>query len=84
MMSDGIQHLLLAILARAVRDIRHTDPRIQAEARQWLLDDPLCAEICEILGYSLPVLHQTVGLHRPKAQGSAVKARVAHSNGFTH
>jgi hypothetical protein len=60
MTSDGIQHLLLAILARAVRDTHHVNPRIQAEARQWLLDDPLCAEICELLGYSLPALHQAM------------------------
>jgi hypothetical protein len=66
MTSDGIQHLLLAILARAVRDARHENPRIQAEARQWLMNDPLCAEICELLGYSLPALHQAMEQRAPQ------------------
>jgi hypothetical protein len=66
MMSDRTQHLLLAILARAVRDVRDAHPRIREEARRWLLDDPLCAEICEILGYNLPALHRAAGLRSPQ------------------
>ena len=66
MMSDGIQHLLLAILGRAIHDLRHANPLIQADARQWLLDDPLCEEICEILGYNLLTLHRAVGLPSPQ------------------
>lgn len=67
MTSDGTQRLLLAILARAVHDVRHTDPRIQTEARQWILNDPLCAEICEILGYDVAALHQAVGLQSSRS-----------------
>ena len=62
MMSDGTQHLLLAILARAVKDLRDADPSIREEARYWLVEDALCAEICESLGYSLSALHRTIGL----------------------
>ncbi len=65
MIPDGIQHLFLAILARAVRDLRNADPCIQAEARRWLVEDALCAEICESLGYSLSTLHRTIGLLSP-------------------
>jgi hypothetical protein len=65
MMSDGTQRLLLAILARAVRDLRNADASIQAEARQWLLEDPLCSEICEVLGMSLSALYRTAGLPLP-------------------
>jgi hypothetical protein len=67
MTSDGIPHLLIAILTRAIRDLRHKDPQIQAAARQWLSDDPLCAEICEILGYTLPALHRAMGLASPQS-----------------
>ena len=62
MFSDGTQHLLVAILTRAVRDLKSTDRRIQAEAKQWLIKDPLCVEICEMLGVNVSWLHQTVGL----------------------
>lgn len=62
MTSDGTQHLLLAILARAIRDLYHGDPRVRAEAQHWLVGDPLCVEICEYLGYSLSVLHHKMGL----------------------
>lgn len=62
MTSDGTQHLLLAILARAIRDLRDTNPHIRLEAQQWLMEDPLCAEICEILGVSLASLHRATGL----------------------
>jgi hypothetical protein len=65
MTSDGTLHLLLAILARAIRDLYHTDPLIRAAARQWLQEDPLCAEICEILGYTRPALHRAVELASP-------------------
>jgi hypothetical protein len=68
MTSDGTSHLLLAILARAIRDSRHTDPRIRTAARQWLWEDPLCAEICEVLGYTLPALHRAMGLARTPPQ----------------
>ncbi len=64
-MSDGTHHLLLAILTRALRDLRNSNPMIQAEAWQWLIDDPFCAAICETLGYSLSSLHQAVGLCTP-------------------
>jgi hypothetical protein len=60
MTSDGTLHLILAILARAIRDLRHADPRIRAAARQWLWNDPLCAEICEVVGYTLPALHRAM------------------------
>ncbi len=63
MIPDGTQHLIVAILTRAVRDLNNANPTIRAEARLWLVADPLCAEICDILGYSLPELHQAVGLH---------------------
>lgn len=66
MTSDGTPHLLLAILTRAIRDLRHEDPLIRAAARQWLWEDPLCAEICEILGYTLPALHRATGLASPR------------------
>jgi hypothetical protein len=62
MTADGTSHLLLAILAQAIRDLRHVNPRIRAAAREWLWDDPLCAEICEILGYPVLVLHRALGL----------------------
>jgi hypothetical protein len=62
MTSDGTLHLLLAILARAIHDLRHADPRIRAAARQWLWEDPFCAEICELLGYTVPALHRAMGL----------------------
>ena len=65
---DGTQHLIAAILARAVRDLGNTNSDIRAEARLWLMDAPLCAEICEVLGYSLPALHRAVGLHDPEAK----------------
>ncbi len=60
MRPDGSQHLLVAILARAMRDLGDTNPHIRAEARLWLMAHPLCAEICEVLGYSLPVLHRAM------------------------
>jgi hypothetical protein len=66
MTSDGIPHLLIAILTRAIRDLRHKDPQIRAAARQWLAEDPLCAEICEILGYTRPALHRAMGLASPQ------------------
>ncbi len=65
MMSDGTHRLLLSILARAVRDLNDPNSEIQAEAWQWLIDDPFCAAICETLGYSLSSLHQAVGLCTP-------------------
>jgi len=65
MISDGTPHLLLAILTRALRDLSHTDPLIRAAAQQWLWEDPLCEEICEILGYTLPALHRAMGLVAP-------------------
>jgi len=65
MFSDGTQHLLVAILTRAVRDLKSPDRTIQAEAKQWLIEDPLCVEICEMLGVSVSRLHQTVGLPVP-------------------
>ncbi len=68
MMSDGTHHLLLAILARAIHDVRNPNPMIQAEAWQWFIDDPFCAAICETLGYSLSALHQAVGLCTPVHQ----------------
>jgi hypothetical protein len=66
MISDGTPHLLLAILTRAIRDLRHEDPLIRAAARQWLWEDPLCAEICDILGYTLPALHRAMELTSPQ------------------
>ena len=74
MMSDGSPHLLLAILARAIRDLRHADPRIRAEAQQWLWNDPLCAEICEVLGYTLPALHQAMELPSPPRDSAVADA----------
>lgn len=65
MTSDGTQHLLLAILARAVRDLRDADPCVRAEAQHWLMEDAFCAEICESLGHMLSALHWTVGLQSP-------------------
>jgi hypothetical protein len=65
MTSDGTHRLLLAILTRALRDLRNSNQLIRAEAYQWLANDPLCAAICETLGYSLSALHQAVGLHTP-------------------
>lgn len=65
MFSDGTQHLLVAILTRAVRDLKSTDTSIQTEAKQWLIEDSLCVEICEMLGVSVSLLHQTVGLPVP-------------------
>ncbi len=62
MRTSGTQHLIVAILARAVRDLGDLSPDVRAEARLWLKADPLCAEICEILGYSLPALHRAVEL----------------------
>jgi hypothetical protein len=56
----------MAILTRAIRDLRHEDPHIRAAARQWLTEDPLCAEICEELGYTLPALHRAMGLVSPQ------------------
>ena len=60
MIFDGTQQLLLAIVARAVRDLSHTNPHVQKEARQWLMEDSLCAEICDILEMPLSVLHQAI------------------------
>ncbi len=68
MMSDGTQRLLLAILSRALRDLRNSNQLIRAEAYQWLVNDPLRAAICETLGYSLSALHQSVGLCTPVHQ----------------
>jgi hypothetical protein len=68
MMSDGTHRLLLAILSRALRDLRNSNQLIRAEALQWLVNDLLCAEICETLGYSLSALHQAVGLCTPVHQ----------------
>jgi hypothetical protein len=65
MTSDGTQHLLLAILERAVRDLHNADPRLRAEARHWLMKDSLCAEICENLGHNLSALQRTVELQSP-------------------
>ncbi len=65
MTSDGTHHLLLAILTRALRDLRNSNQLIRAEAWQWLIEDPFCAAICETLGYSLSDLHQAVGLYIP-------------------
>ena len=65
MFSDGTQHLLVAILTRAVRDLKSSDRAIQAEAQQWLIEDPLCVEICEMLGVNISRLHQKVGLPVP-------------------
>lgn len=65
MMSDGTHRLLLAILARALRDLRNSNQLIRTEAYQWLVHDPLCAAICEALGYSLSALHQAVELRAP-------------------
>jgi hypothetical protein len=71
MTSDGTSLLLLAILARAIRDLGHADPLIRSAARLWLREDPLCAEICEVLGYSLRALHRAMGLASPGADDSA-------------
>ncbi len=68
MMSDGTHRLLLAILSRALRDLRNSNQLIRAEAWQWLVNDLLCAEICEELGYSLSDLHEAVGLCTPVHQ----------------
>ncbi len=65
MMSDGTHRLLLAILTRALRDLRTSNQLIRAEAYQWLVNDPFCAAICETLGYSLSDLHEAVGLYIP-------------------
>ena len=65
MTSDGTSHLLCAILARAIRDLCHTDPLIRGAARQWLWEDPLCVEICEGLGYPVSTLHRAMGLVSP-------------------
>ncbi len=62
MMSDGTLYLLLAIVARAVRDLSNANPHIRKEARQWLMEDALCAEICEVLGMPLSALHRVAGL----------------------
>jgi hypothetical protein len=62
MMSDGTQQLLLAIVARAVRDLKNPNPQVQQEARQWLMEDSLCAEICEVLEMPLSALHRAAGL----------------------
>jgi hypothetical protein len=34
MMADGTSHLLFAMLAQAIRDLRHVNPRIRATARE--------------------------------------------------
>ncbi len=68
MMSDGTYRLLLAILSRALRDLRNSNQLIRAEAYQWLVNDPFCAAICETLGYSLSDLHEAVGLCTPVHQ----------------
>ena len=60
MVVDGTQHLLLAIVARAVQDLSHENPHVQMEARQWLMQDSLCVEICDLLGMSLSTLHRAV------------------------
>jgi hypothetical protein len=65
MTSDGTSHLLGAILTRAIRDLRHADPLIRGAALQWLWEDPLCAEICEDLGYPVSALHRAMGLGSP-------------------
>jgi hypothetical protein len=62
MMSDGTQQLLLAIVARAVRDLKNPNPQVQQEARQWLMEDSLCVEICEVLEMPLSALHRAAGL----------------------
>ncbi len=66
MTSEETQHLLLAILARAIHDLYDPNPQIRAAAWQWILEDPFCAEICEVLGYSLSALHRTAGLGTPQ------------------
>jgi hypothetical protein len=65
MTSDGTSHLLCAILARAIRDLCHADPRVRGAAWQWLWEDPLCVEICEGLGYPVSTLHRAMGLISP-------------------
>jgi hypothetical protein len=62
MTCDGTKYLLLGILARAVHDLRDTDLQLRTEARSWLLTDPFCEEICEVLGYSASALHRAIGL----------------------
>lgn len=64
--ADGSRHLLLAILSQAIRDTRNADQMIRVAAQQWLADDPVCVAICDLLGYSLSELHQTIGLGTPQ------------------
>lgn len=67
MATDGTRHLVLAIVAQAIRDLENTDTAVRTEAQQWLAADPLCETICEFLGYDLSTLHRAVGIKLPQA-----------------
>ena len=54
MFSDGTQHLLVAIVARAVRDLQNADISVRTEARQWLIENPLCVRIRKKKSLSRP------------------------------
>lgn len=58
MTADGSRYLMLAIVAQAVRDLRHANTVIRLEAQAWIESDPLCEEICEYLGYELSALQR--------------------------
>ncbi len=52
--------LIVAMLEQAIRDIRRGRPEVRQSAQSWLLHDPCCADLCEMIDLNLEALTEAL------------------------